>query len=359
MTKYRPNKIYLEKEVADNKYAAKILARFPDVPLEIIDDVSKFIKEENKKGEIYDKREQPLLLAKQRGSFFEKCPGTKEHLCCNYYTLNIAVGCPFDCTYCFLQSYTNNPFYTIYVNLADMLTELKTKLVPGRKIRIGTGEFTDSLALEDISDFAVDYVPQILALDPQIVVELKTKSDNVAWLQNFGYQDQLVLAWSLNPPEIIASDERYAVSLKQRVEAAAKAIAFGYKIALHFDPIIYAPGWQQKYFAVIDYLQAQLDPQKIAWLSLGLLRFTPSLKPVVERKFPESKIIYGEFFPGPDKKMRYPEPLRIEVFKKMVQRLQEWSLDLPIYFCMESPAVWQAVLGGLPAAVNKLNHLFS
>ncbi len=359
MIRYKPKKIYLEKEIAENAYALKILSKFPEVAVDIIDDVAKFIKEENKKGSIYDKREQPLLLAKQRGSFFEKCPGTKEHLCCNYYTLNIAVGCPFDCTYCFLQSYTNNPFYTVYVNLEDMLAELKSKLVPGKKIRIGTGEFTDSLALEDISGFAREYVPRILALDPQIVVELKTKSDNIDWLAGFGYQDQLVLAWSVNPPEIIAKDERYAVRLEQRIDAAAKAIELGYKIALHFDPIIYAAGWQEKYFKVIDLLQEKLDPQKIAWLSLGLLRFTPSLKPIVEQKFPDSKIIYGEFFPGADKKMRYPEPLRIAVFKKMAERLHDWSDELPVYFCMESSSVWQAVLGGLPASANKLNHLFS
>lgn len=351
---YKPALIYIEKEIAELAYTRHILAKFSGTKKEVVEDINKLIKEHKK--ELYDKKTQPLLLAKQRGRFLEKCPGTKEHICCNYYTLNIAVGCPFDCTYCFLQSYTTNPFYTVYVNLEDMLAELREKIPTSRKIRIGTGEFTDSLALEEFTDFAKIYVPQILKLSPNIILELKTKSANISWLKDIGFQEQLVIAWSVNPPEIVASDEKYAAQLSERINAAKQAISLGYKIALHFDPIIYGKDWANKYQEVIGLLKNNLDPKKIYWLSLGILRFTPSLKPIIEKKFPNSTIVYGEFFPGKDKKMRYPEPIRLKIYEQMLEMLRSWGSDLPVYFCMESPQIWAKTLG---KANKTINHLFS
>lgn len=351
---YKPAVIYIENDITNYEYTQYILAKFPKTKKEFVTDINKLIKEH--KHELYDKKNQPLLLAKQRGHFFEKCPGTKEHICCNYYTLNIAVGCPFDCTYCFLQSYTTNPFYTVYVNMEDMLTEIKQKVPTNKKIRLGTGEFTDSLALEEFTDFAKTYVPKILKDNPNIILELKTKSANINWLANIGFQDQLVLAWSVNPPVIVAGDEKYTETLNNRINAAQEVIKLGYKIALHFDPIIYSSNWAENYQQVINLLKASLDTNKIYWLSLGTLRFTPSLKPIVEKKFPESTIIYGEFFPGKDKKMRYPEPLRLKIYNKMLEMLKIWSPNLPVYFCMESPEIWAKTLG---KANKTINHLFS
>lgn len=353
---YKPEIIYIEKEIKDLKYTQHILSKFPKVKKEIIEDINKLIKSQN--NIIYDKSNQPLLLAKQRGRFLEKCPGTKEHICCNYYTLNIAVGCPFDCTYCFLQSYTNNPFYTVYVNIEDMLAEITQKIPVNKKIRIGTGEFTDSLALEEFTDFAKTYVPLILKDNPNIILELKTKSANIDWLNNIGFQNQLVIAWSVNPEIIVKNEEKYSDTINARIKAAKTAIDLGYKIALHFDPIIYRGYWEDEYKQVIELLKENLDPKKIYWLSLGILRFTPTLKPIVEKKFPESKIIYGEFFPGKDKKMRYPEPIRIRIYQKMLTWLKAWDKAIPVYFCMETSEVWQKVMGGHPQEANELKNLF-
>jgi spore photoproduct lyase len=351
---YKPAVIYIENDIANYEYTQHILAKFPETKKEFVTDINKLIKEH--KHKLYDKKDQPLLLAKQRGRFLEKCPGTKEHICCNYYTLNIAVGCPFDCTYCFLQSYTTNPFYTVYVNLEEMLAELEQKIPTNKKIRIGTGEFTDSLALEEFTDFAKLYVPKILKISPNIILELKTKSANINWLKDINCQQQLVIAWSVNPPSIINSDEKYASTLPERISAAKEAVKLGYKIALHFDPIIYSQNWESEYKKVIDQLKANLTPANIYWLSLGILRFTPSLKPIIEKKFPRSNIIYGEFFPGKDKKMRYPEPIRLKIYTKMLEMLKAWDPNLPVYFCMESPEIWAKTLG----KTNKtINHLFS
>ncbi|MDR1453616.1 MAG: radical SAM protein [Candidatus Margulisbacteria bacterium] len=358
MAAVRPEIIHVEKEIAALPYTQAILQKFPGARVEFIDDLRALIRQ-NKKA-VFTKAGQPLVLARQRGRFLEKCPGTQEHICCNYYTLNIAAGCPFDCTYCFLQSYSNNPYYTIYVNLDDMLAELRGK-VRG-KIRLGTGEFTDSLALEPYTQFVRTYAPQICAVAPEITLELKTKSGwtlsetEAAALEQF--RSQIVLAWSVNPQNLIASDESGAAPLAARIQAARSAVQQGYRVALHFDPLIYSPDWQAEYQTVIDLLKQNIPAEKIAWISLGTLRFTPALKPIIEQKFPASTIVYGELFPGRDKKMRYPEPLRIKIYRHLLKQIAASSPRIPVYLCMESPEIWKKVYNQLPAQVENLNELF-
>jgi hypothetical protein len=43
----------------------------------------------------------------------------------------------------------------------------------------------------------------------------------------------------------------------------------------------------------------------------------PTLKPIIARRFPASKIVYGEFITGLDNKMRYFKPLRIALYRQM------------------------------------------
>ena len=75
----------------------------------------------------------------------------------------------------------------------------------------------------------------------------------------------------------------------------------------------------------------------------------PSLKPIIQKRFPGSKIIYGEFISGLDGKMRYFKPLRIDIFRKTAAWIREMAPDVLIYFCMEDDEVWQKALGFIPA----------
>jgi len=343
---YIPELIYLEKQVKDLPFTQHILANpFLEKSRIIeVDNIDKLIKEtlRQAQGKPTKKDNQPLLLAKQKGDWLEKCPGTKEHICCNYFTLRLAIGCPFDCTYCFLQSYTNNSFLTVYTNIEDLLEELNSKST--QPIRIGTGEYTDSFALEHLTNFNELHISEILK-NKNITLELKTKSSsaNIDKIANiFGdHTDQLVFGFSLNPQTLVNSDEKDTSSLKERIDKAKILQEKGFTVAFHFDPIIHTANWENLYQEVIQKIKENIDPKKIAWISLGTFRFTPALKPLIKTKFPRSKMIYGELFPGPDGKMRYSEEIRKYIYTKMLSWLGQIKKDLPIYFCMESKEIWQ------------------
>ena len=73
------------------------------------------------------------------------------------------------------------------------------------------------------------------------------------------------------------------------------------------------------------------------------------LKKTIEHRFQDSKIIYGEFITGLDGKMRYFKPLRVRLYRRMVEAIRAYAPDVLIYFCMEDDEVWQKSLGFIPS----------
>jgi spore photoproduct lyase len=154
-----------------------------------------------------------------------------------------------------------------------------------------------------------------------------------------------IMAWSVNTPRIIAEQERYTATLSARLKAAANCESWGYPLAFHFDPILIYDGCEADYEDVIKQIFSHVSADNIVWISLGTFRFMPALKPLIEKRFPKSNIIYGEFITGLDGKMRYFKPLRIEIYQKIISCIRTYAPRVLLYFCMEDDEVWQKSLG--------------
>ena len=291
-----------------------------------------------------------LYLCRQRGRFFKPCPGTREYQCCGYHVLNIGMNCPMDCVYCILQAYLNNPWLSFFVNSEDLFAELDQELLahPERLYRIGTGEFTDSLALDSLTGLAprlVEYMGQTA----NGVLELKTKSVSVHNLAGLPHHGRTVLAWSLNSPAIAKQEELRTAGLEERLAAAARCAEWGYLLAFHFDPIIWHPDWEEGYRHTIRRLFAVVPRERILWISLGALRFLPALKNIAGERFPHSRFFYQEFIDGLDGKSRYFRTQRLEMYQVLADELRRHAAENTcIYFCMESAVIWRQVFGFVP-----------
>ena len=57
--------------------------------------------------------------------------------------------------------------------------------------------------------------------------------------------------------------------------------------------------------------------------------------------------------------MRYPRPMRTEMYQKIFRWLKEMDPDIFIYFCMEPPAVWEKVMGTCPESNEELDFWFA
>ncbi len=303
-----------------------------------------------------------LWLCRNRGVFFKPCPGTREYRCCNYQVLNIGMNCPMDCVYCILQAYLNNPWLSFFVNIEDLFAELDQALAaePNRFFRIGTGEFTDSLALDNLTLLSPKLV-EYMARQPNAVLELKSKSVNIENLEGLDHRGRTLVAWSLNSPPIMAWEEIRTATLDERLAAAACCAKWGYKLAFHFDPIILHEGWEEGYRFTIDRLFAAVPAEAIAWISMGALRYLPSLKQIAADRFPHSRFFYQEFVDGLDGKRRYFRSQRVAMYRFILERLRKHAHPRTcIYFCMENDTIWREVFGfapeeqgGLPAMLDR------
>jgi len=344
------HKIYIDREVADHSVTRTICERL-NKPVEIVDSPDVVYRSIAASSDPETLGKRNLMLTRNRGSFLKACPGTAHYTCCNYHILHIGSYCPMDCSYCILQAYFHPPALQFFVNTDEMHSALDRLFSEETIYRIGTGEFTDSLVWEDIYPISRELIGRFAA-QSSTVLELKTKTVAIDHLLDLPHERKTILSWSLNTPRVIREQERFTTSLSERISAAARCQARDYPLAFHFDPMVIYPGCRQEYAEVIGQLFSQISPDNIVWISMGSFRFIPSLKPIIERRFSNSKIVYGEFIKGIDGKMRYFKPLRINLYRAVVDAIRKHAPDVPLYFCMEDDEVWKKSIGLIPADIG-------
>ncbi|MBC8376127.1 MAG: DNA photolyase [FCB group bacterium] len=353
-------RLIVDQKVADQELVQRYIKNNPQAKV-IQQDITEADKENMFKQEATPAK-RDILLTEKQGHTVKQCPGTdRTYRCCNYHVINQTSNCPIDCTYCILQFYLNNPVTTVYANTDKLLTEVKDKIAtqPKRFFRIGTGELSDSLAFDSSSEYSKDVVEYFSTL-PNVLLELKTKSNRIENLLDLDHKGHTVISWSVNPQVVIDAEEHKAASLNERLEAMRLVQEKGYKIGFHFDPLLFHEEWKQSYPDLIRQLFEVVDPKNVAWISIGSLRFPPEMKEKVLEKFPKSKIMFAELIRGMDGKMRYPKPLRLEMYRTVYNSLRYFGGDdLFIYFCMESAEIWERVMGWSPESNEHLDHLFA
>lgn len=352
---FRPTTVLVEDEAQGYAFTESILKSLPDAEVVVIERPS------SDNLTLLNSRyssHTTLLLALHRGRFLKACPGTAEsYRCCLYQILHLGLGCNIGCSYCVLQGYLNNPFITQFVNLDDAFAELDQEL--GRSgvfYRIGTGEFTDSLFMDPLTGLAprlLDYFGRV----KNAILELKTKSVAISSLLDYpGEIGETVVSWSLNAPQVCVREEGHAATIEERLTAAALCRKRGYRIGLHFDPLIYFPGWQDEYRKTVAAIFRHLKGDDIIWISIGAFRFMPQVKDVLRSNHPRTNITAGEFIRGIDGKQRYFSAIRRQLYGFLVNEIKGYAPDVFIYFCMEDQYLWQDTFGYAPADNQELSH---
>lgn len=350
------DKIYVNQKVKNSPLARRVLEKLRKIPVENVLDEEAFLEKSRRLPLHLAKR--VLWLTETPGKLVKPCPGTgREYLCCNYWVINAQTNCPLDCTYCVLQGYLNQPVITLYTNLEKVREEIDSLLLehPGRLFRLGTGELTDSLALNPLTEMNGELIEW---LSPKkVILELKTKTDFVGHLPALRKRN-VVVSWSLNPPSVIQGEEFKSAPLAERLDAARRAIAKGYRVGFHFDPILDIPDWEDQYSKLLTELCRAVPEKEVAWISMGSLRFPPALKEVIEERFPRTQITTGEMVRGLDGKLRYFRPLRTAMYQRIYSFIRTQWKEVFVYFCMESQTVWQEVFGSQPEDNDHLDYLF-
>lgn len=270
------------------------------------------------------------------------CPVASEKTrCCNLLTLDAVEKCGFDCSYCSIQSFYHGNEVTFDSDFAEKLAKLE--LDPAQTYHIGTGQSSDSLmwgnhsgVLEALCKFAVD--------NPNVILELKTKSKNINWLLGNNVPKNVICTWSLNPQTIIDHEEHLSASLEQRLTSAKALANKGCIVGFHFHPIIHYRGWYMDYKNICERITNEFQPQQVAMVSLGTLTFTKAVMKTIRQRNLTSKILQFPFEESAGK-LSYPVETKTKLFKHVYSQLSPWHDKVFFYLCMEPQNLWRPVFG--------------
>ncbi len=350
------SRLFIEESVADDPLTRSIRRKMRAASQRVVKNADPVYEAVLHGPDPVARGKETMFLTRNRGPFVRDCPGTRQYTCCHYRILHVGTYCVMDCAYCILQSYFHPPVLQYFINQEDMGRELEALFAEERISRIGTGEFTDSLIWERWTDLGERLISAFCG-QSRAALELKTKTAAVDGLLGLDHGEKTIVAWSLNTARVIGKEERKTASLGKRLEAAARCAAAGYPLAFHFDPMVIYPGCEAEYRQVVDALFARIDPASVVWISMGTFRFMPALKPIIERRFPDSRIVYGEFVPGLDGKNRYFSPLRAGLYRAVAEAIRSRAPDVTLYLCMEDEKTWRRALGFVPDADEGLARM--
>jgi len=332
------NKVFFTKEALKYEKGKKIALIFSDYNIiENEDAYDKYVKENYI---LYSEQKKNMFFGVKKGKFLKqyfldkRFMGIKEE-----YYLSYEQGCPYDCVYCYLREYYQHGGYKFYVNTEDMFSELDE--FQGKGKMISCGIVNDSLAYDQITEISKDLI-EYFGHRKDIKLEIRSKSTNIKTLLDIKPAPNCIIAFSFNPKELISQYEIGTAAFGQRVIAIKMLQKHGYRIGLRFDPMLYTESYEKLYEEMIREIFENIDLDKIENIGLGCLRYKKELKnKVYEEK--STDIFFNEMVNGIDKKERYFKPLRLKLYKNIVNNIRKYG-SFDIYLGMEPKYIWDEVL---------------
>ncbi len=317
----------------------------------ILQRITKIYEEVKNRPNSYKGFDPSILRSEQKFKFVTQekegfglgmCPvASEETRCCNLMTLDAVESCGFDCSYCTIQSFYKQDKITFDSSFTQKLKNLK--LDPNRTYHIGTGQSSDSLMWgnrEGLLDALFDFARS----NENVILEFKTKSDNINYFLENDVPKNIICTWSLNTPVIIENEEHLAASLTKRIASARAVADKGVIVGFHFHPIVEYEGYLQDYKEVYDELMATFKPEEVSLISMGTLTF---IKPVIQklrqRNF-KSKILQMPFDDAAGK-ASYPMQIKEEMFTHAYESFRPWHKKVFFYLCMEDHSLWKKCFG--------------
>lgn len=329
--------LYLEKGAQAFTAATRIIEKLNPKRIEEIDDYQTIFS--RRKTPYLSKRDtRNIFIAVKRGALVKEAPAAygygSDDL--HYYYIH-AYNCVYECEYCYLQGYFSSPDLVLFVNHDEIIRDMRAIAAAHSEKRVWfhAGEFSDSLALSHITGELGDYW-EFFAETPNAYLELRTKSINLTAMRQLKPLPNAVVSFSLSTHAQAARHDREAPAVSQRLAAMQRLKELGFRLGVHFDPLIYAPDFEQQFEGIVGELSEGVGFEGVDYLSLGVVRFAKDVYREAKQNYPESDIFARNFIQGTDQKMRYIRPLRMQMLELARDILKKHGCpEDKIYFCME------------------------
>lgn len=337
-------KIAVENNAPRNTFTATILNNACKNGIEVVD-ISTLNKESGYRI---------ILLSGQLG-FIRPCPCSRDYRCCNYFTIDTIEGCIYNCEYCILKTFLDQSCILVKTDIDALKDELQrfysSLLQRDLVLRIGTGELSDSLALDDIVPYAPLLIEETRGMD-RLVLEFKTKSNKIGNIIGLPHNPTTTVSFSMSTEYLQKRLEKGTPSIAERIKAARLLIDHNYRVGFHFDPIISYPELERDYADTIRSIAKEIPPDAISWISLGTLRFNKSLLDKIE-----SPILFSEYIHDMEAKLRYPITTRKRIYQILRDMIAGYfQKKVKIYLCMELDSLNTRIIGRTFRSDLELNN---
>jgi len=335
------NSIFLENSLTNNPFAQNILKNFKHINPILIDNYQDYWGRV-KKPYLQKRDDLSLFIAQKKGQLVKAAPAAYGTIGQAHYYFIHAYNCIYECQYCYLQGYFNTPDLVLFVNHEDIIEEIKLTLEknlaidPHNSIWFHAGEFSDSLALNHLTGELPLYF-DFFSKNPKAILELRTKSTNIKPILSLEPTSNIILSFSLSPEEVSKSIDLKTPSLLHRLKAMQQLHEKGFQLAVHFDPIIYSPEFNNHYKILIDQLSQRVPLASLSYVSIGVARYTKDVYREVENNYPDSPLHKVPLYSSFNGMLRYSRPLRGWMLGNIQETLINNGLEKSkIYWCMES-----------------------
>ena len=332
----RFRRVFVERAVRTHPQTEKILTALGTPPLSLIDRVEdvfgRAVKPYLQKRTTLD-----LFIGRKRGQLVKATPPAYGADTGQHYFFYNSFNCVFECEYCYLQGYFNSPDLVFFVNHDEVCAAIESicHAAPVQQHWFHGGEFSDSLALSHITR-DLPYYWQTFGGLQNGFLELRTKAVNIRELLRLPPLTNIVISFSLAPASQVNSFEHGTPSLRLRLNAISKLAAAGYRIGIHLDPIIYRPRIVEQYRPLLQAVRERLNDTQLAYLSLGVVRFSRAVLSRVKKNYPTSPLLAENFSCRRDGKVSYFRPQRLHLLQQMRTLCCEVGIPAScVYFCME------------------------
>jgi spore photoproduct lyase len=341
---YKPDRILILRKYIENPVTKDVISAFPEAKVEYVD--KQDIRLKGELGEIVEQGQRIILLGETQ-NFISPSEGQKIFYCPGPRKITPITGCPFRCTYCFLQGTFRaaHPRKKFNLNTDRLIKQLdrdiEKRSAAGITQVYHMGELQDSLAFDYIFPLTKLLVPYFAEKDARLM--LLTKSDCVDNLLSLEHKRHTIVSWSINSDYVTKNVEHDSATLDERISAAKKVQKAGYPIRFRFDPLLRIPGrkWKRDYQGMLNKVFAELKPERV---TLGSLRYHPIIKAISDQRF-HSNLFKNQGISdnmNTDHRYRYEDKKRLEMYQYVVDGIKKRS-DCEIALCKETEEVWKAL----------------
>jgi spore photoproduct lyase len=302
--------------------------------------------------ELHQRGKRTLVLGVHRSAVRQS--QEDGNTCPNYCHFSPYGFCPYGCHYCYLagtQGVRFSPTVKVFVNLPEIMAEVdRVARSIGQPTAFYLGKLQDGLALDPLTGYSRTLVP-FFAEHPFARMTLLTKSLDISNLLDLDHRGHTILSWSLNPDEVIAQFEENTPPLAARLAAMKACAAAGYPMRAVIMPIVPIAGWEAAYARLLESLLSQVPLER---LTLGGICSYPAARNLMERKLgPDNLVSRTLAAPSADGRMRYPQALRVQLYRRLIEVICGIRPDLAVSLCLEEREIFDTL--GLAGAIGRCN----